>query len=53
MARDRERTVPMYIPDIYQNDRDEKLNQKSSRSRSPSRSRAKNETFTILYFYYC
>ncbi len=28
LARDRERTVPMYIPDIYQNDRDEKLNQK-------------------------
>ncbi len=25
LARDRERTVPMYIPDIYQN---EKLNQK-------------------------
>jgi hypothetical protein len=33
LARDRERivpyrTVPMYIPDMYQNDRDEKLNQK-------------------------
>jgi len=28
LARDRERTVPMYIPGIYQNDRDEKLNQK-------------------------
>jgi len=28
LARDRERTVPMYVPDIYQNDRDEKLNQK-------------------------
>ncbi len=28
LARDRERTVPMYIPAIYQNDRDEKLNQK-------------------------
>jgi len=32
LARYRERTVPrtvpMYIPDIYQNDRDEKLNQK-------------------------
>jgi hypothetical protein len=27
LARDRERTVPMYIPDIYQNDRDKKLNQ--------------------------
>ncbi len=25
---DRERTVPMYIPGIYQNDRDENLNQK-------------------------
>jgi hypothetical protein len=23
LARDRERTVPMYIPGIYQNDRDE------------------------------
>ncbi len=28
LARDRERTVSMYIPDIYQNDRDEKLNRK-------------------------
>jgi hypothetical protein len=28
LARDRERTVPMYIPDTYQNYRDEKLNQK-------------------------
>ncbi len=28
LARDRERTVLMYIPYIYQNDRDEKLNQK-------------------------
>ncbi len=28
LARDRERTVPMYIPDIYQNDLDEKLDQK-------------------------
>ncbi len=28
LARDRERTVLMYIPDIYQNDRDVKLNQK-------------------------
>jgi len=28
LARDRERTVFMFIPDIYQNDRDEKLNQK-------------------------
>jgi hypothetical protein len=27
LPRDRERTVPMYIPKIYQNDRDEKLNQ--------------------------
>jgi len=28
LARDRERTIPMYIPDIYQNDRDKKLKQK-------------------------
>jgi len=28
LARDRERTVHMFFPDIYQNDRDEKLNQK-------------------------
>jgi len=28
LARERERTVPMYIPDIYQNDCDEELNQK-------------------------
>jgi len=39
LARDRERTVPMCIADILQNDRDEKLNQ---------RSRAKKETFTVL-----
>ncbi len=29
LARERERTVPMYIPDIYQNDCDEELNQKN------------------------
>jgi len=28
LARDRDRAVPMYNPEIYQNDRDEKLNQK-------------------------
>ena len=54
LARDRERTVPMYIPDIFQNDRDEKLNREKFTLID------KNETFTvtnyteylIIYFYF-
>ena len=44
LARDRERTVLMYITDICQNDRTEKLYKKKF---TRAWSRAKNETFTV------
>jgi len=45
LARDRERTAPMYITDICQNDRNEKLYKKKF---TRAWSRAKNETFTVI-----
>jgi hypothetical protein len=48
LARDRERTVPMYIPGIYQNDRDEiKKEQNFHCSKMSKISYAKNFYFFI------
>jgi len=44
-ARDHELTVPMYITDICQNDRNEKLYKKKF---TRAWSCAKNETFTVI-----
>jgi len=43
LARDRERTVPMYITDVFQNDPNEKLSKKKF---THAWSRAKNEIKT-------